>query len=122
MYEQTIINDFFRLHVDVGFKSLRNAVKLNPQHTDAHRRTMFEVCNTLVKHNIPFWTEVNLLNKCIPDIVAPTHITPIIEVMSTETVEQFKENKLEKYTRAGFNSSHLKYIDAHKEFKELDLF
>ena len=122
MSEQVIINDFFRQYVDKGFKYIKNAVKLNPQHTEEHRRTMFEVCDTLLKHDIPFWTEVTLLNGCIPDVIAPTHVTPIIEVMSSETIEQFHENKMESYLRSGLNTSHLKFIDAHEKFDEVCLF
>ena len=122
MDEQVIINDFFRDYVDQSFKYVQNSVKLNPQHTEKHRRTMFEVCNVLVKHNIPFWTEVHLQMRCIPDIIAPTHITPIIEIMSTETLDKFEKTKFPMYNAMGFNRHHLKFIDANNEFNELDLF
>ena len=122
MTDQKIINDFFRNYVDKGFKYVQNSVKLNPQHTDAHRRTTFEACNVLVQNGIPFWTEVRLKNGCIPDIVAPTHITPIIEIMSSETEEMFDRNKGSPYETLGFQKSQMKFIDANLEFDPICLF
>jgi hypothetical protein len=122
MSEQEIINDFFRNYVEIGFKTVKNSVKLNPQHTESHRRTIFEACNVLLEHGIPFWTEVHLKNGCIPDIVAPTHITPIIEIMSTETEKIFHEKKNSAYVTLGITSAQMKFIDANKEFDPKRLF
>ena len=63
MTDQKIINDFFRNYVDKGFKYVQNSVKLNPQHTDAHRRTTFEACNVLVQNGIPFWPEISVVDN-----------------------------------------------------------
>ncbi len=122
MSDQKIINDFFRQYVDTGFKCVQNSVKLNPQHTDAHRRTIFEACNVLLENKVPFWTEVHLKNGCIPDIVAPTHITPIIEVMSSETEKMFHEKKGSLYVEMGIQMSQMKFIDANLEFDPICLF
>ena len=95
--DQKTVNDFFRNYVDGGYKNPMNAVRLNVDHTDAHRRTIFEVCNALIDERIPFWTEVRLKCGCIPDVVAPTHVVPIIEVLSSETEKQFYDKKFDKY-------------------------
>jgi len=95
--DQKTVNDFFRNYVDGGYKNPMNAVRLNVDHTDAHRRTIFEVCNALLDEKIPFWTEVRLKCGCIPDVVAPTHVVPIIEVLSSETEKQFYDKKFDKY-------------------------
>ena len=96
-HEQAMVNDFMRDYVDRSFKTPMNAVRLNVDHTDAHRRTIFEVCNALLSHNIPFFTEVRLKCGTIPDIVCPTHVVPFIEVLSSETPEMFEDLKLDKY-------------------------
>jgi len=105
-----------------------NAVRLNVDHTDAHRRTIFEVCNALLSHNIPFFTEVRLKCGTIPDIVCPTHVVPFIEVLSSETPEMFEDLKLDKYPeefRERYNSGKLKsfiLIDAAKTFSQEMIF
>ena len=113
--DQEIVNDFFRSHVDRGHKTVMNAVRLSAEHTDEHRRTIFEACNALLKANIPFWTEVRLICGCIPDIVCPTHIKPIIEVLCSETPQMFKELKLPKYPR---ELQSFIFVDAKVPFEE----
>ena len=95
--DQEIVNSFFRHYVDRSHKTVMNAVRLSAEHTDEHRSVIFEVCNSLLKSGIPFWTEVRLTCGCIPDIVCPTHIKPIIEVLCSETPEMFTRLKLPKY-------------------------
>ena len=127
-HEQAIVNDFMRDYVDRSFKTPMNAVRLNVDHTDAHRRTIFEVCNALLSHNIPFFTEVRLKCGTIPDIVCPTHVVPFIEVLSSETPEMFEDLKLDKYPeefRERYNSGKLKsfiLIDAAKTFSQEMIF
>ena len=126
--DQTTINDFMRNYVDKSFTAPMNAVRLSADHTDAHRRTIFEVCNTLLSHNIPFFTEVRLKCGTIPDIVCPTHIVPFIEVLSSETQEMFEDLKLHKYPEefsGRYSSGRLKsfiMIDAQKTFLEEMIF
>ena len=72
--DQAVINEFMREYVDRSYKTPMNAVRLNVDHTDAHRRTIFEVCNALLQEKIPFFTEVRLKCGTIPDIVCPTHV------------------------------------------------
>ena len=96
-HEQKIVNDFFRSYVNPMYKNPMNVVRLNSEHTEEHRRAIFECCNALLSHGIPFWTEVRLTCGCIPDIVCPTHIKPIIEVLCSETPQMFEELKLPKY-------------------------
>jgi len=125
---QETINTFFRNYVDKSYNTPMNAVRLNVDHTDAHRRTIFEVCNCLLSHNIPFYTEVRLKCGTIPDIVCPTHVVPFIEVLSSETEEMFTQLKLDKYPpefRSTFSSGKLKsfiLIDATKSFSEEMIF
>jgi len=95
--DQKTINGFFRNYVDNGYKNPMNSVRLNKDHTDAHRRTIFEVCNSLLSLGIPFWTEVRLTCGCIPDVVCPTHVKPFIEILSSETEDDFVNFKLHRY-------------------------
>jgi len=96
-HEQKVVNDFFRSYVDRMYKNPMNTVRLNSEHTDEHRRAIFECCNALLAEGIPFWTEVRMKCGCIPDIVCPTHVKPMIEVLSSETMEMFRDLKLHKY-------------------------
>ena len=114
--EQEVVNDFFRSYVDGSFKNPMICVRLNKAHTDHHTRAIFEVCNYLLSQGIPFWTEVRLNCGCIPDIVCPTHVQPMIEVLCTETPEMFKELKLPKYPEK-LQKSFI-FVDANKPFEE----
>tara|TARA_B100000287_G_scaffold406182_1_gene430412 strand:+ start:3559 stop:3927 length:369 start_codon:yes stop_codon:yes gene_type:complete len=122
MTEQEIINDFFRKYVDRGFKTTINAVKLNPGHTEEHKRTIFEACNSLLNNGIPFWTEVRLKCGRIPDIVAPTHVTPFIEILSSETVEDFRTTKGPTYETMGVPIKSVKLIETTPIWDEKCLF
>jgi len=116
--DQSIINDFFRNYVDRGYKNPKNSVRLSTDHTDAHRRTIFEVCNSLLSMGIPFWTEVRLSCGCIPDIVCPTHVKPFIEVLSSETEDDFEQLKLHKYPSKLRDRQHFILVDANKPYEE----
>lgn len=126
--QQATINEFMREYVDRSYKTPMNAVRLNVDHTDAHRRTIFEVCNALLQEKIPFFTEVRLKCGTIPDIVCPTHVVPFIEVLSSETIEMFEDLKLAKYpsefqlryTGSGKLKSFI-FVDAQQEFSKEDL-
>ena len=113
--DQKIVNDFFREHVNRSYKNPMNSVRMNVDHTLEHRERIFQICNHLIDNRIPFWTEVRLNNGCIPDIVTPTHVTTFIEVFGTETLDDFKSNKLAKYRAAGFELSDFKFIDCSSE-------
>ena len=52
--DQKTINEFNRNYVNSSYKMPLNAVRLSADHTDAHRRTIFEVCNALLEAGIPF--------------------------------------------------------------------
>jgi len=114
--DQETVNEFFRDYVDSQFKTVMNAVRLSAEHTDEHRRSIFDCCNALIKESVPFWTEVRLTCGCIPDIVCPTHIKPMIEVLCSETPQMFEELKLYKYPtelQTGFI-----FVDAKTPFEE----
>ncbi len=113
--DQKIVNDFFREHVNRSFKNPMNSVRMNVDHTFEHRERIFQICNHLIDNKIPFWTEVRLNNGCIPDIVTPTHVITFIEVFGTETLDDFKSNKLAKYQGSGFELSDFKFIDTESE-------
>ena len=113
--DQKIVNDFFREHVNRSYKNPMNSVRMNVDHTFEHRERIFQICNHLIDNRIPFWTEVRLNNGCIPDIVTPTHVVTFIEVFGTETLDDFKSNKLAKYQGAGFGLSDFKFIDTSSE-------
>lgn len=117
--DQEIVNGFFRHYVDRGHKTVMNAIRLSAEHTDEHRRCIFEVCNTLLKAGVPFWTEVRLQCGCIPDIVCPTHIKPIIEVLCSETPQMFEELKLHKYpSELQDTKRNFIFVDAKVPFEE----
>ena len=126
--QQSEINEFMREYADRSYKTPMNAVRLSAEHTDAHRRGIFEVCNALLTEGIPFYTEVRLTCGCIPDIVAPTHIVPFIEVLGTETMQMFEDLKLHKYPeefRRRYSSGKLKsfiFVYAKEEFNKDVLF
>jgi len=115
-HEQKIVNDFFRSYVNPMYKNPMNTVRLNSEHTDDHRRTIFECCNALLAAGVPFWTEVRLKCGCIPDIVCPTHVKPMIEVLSSETMQMFTDLKLHKYPDE-LQGAFI-FVDAKEVFKE----
>jgi len=119
--DQKIVNDFFREHVERAYKNPMNSVRLNVDHTNDHRVRIFEICNVLIDNKIPFWTEVRLKNGCIPDIVAPTHVVRFIEVLGTETPEDFLRNKFHKYESFGFSKKDFLLIDANGGFTPEDV-
>jgi hypothetical protein len=126
--QQSEINEFMRKYADRSYKTPMNAVRLSAEHTDAHRRAIFNVCNILLKEGIPFYTEVRLTCGCIPDIVCPTHVVPFIEVLGTETMQMFEDLKLHKYPeefKQRYSSGKLKsfiFVDAAIEVIKEDVF
>jgi len=50
-----------------------------------------------LEHGIPFATEARLSTGVRPDIVAPTHVLPIIEVLWSESKQDFLDKKSDKY-------------------------
>ena len=93
------IRDFFRQYVNPRFKTDLNVVKLSKANTLQHNIKLACVCCVLLKNNVPFYTEVRLKNGLRPDIVCPTLSSPILEVLHTETEEDFKKNKSEIYAK-----------------------
>jgi hypothetical protein len=120
--DQKIVNAFFREHVDRSYKNPMNSIRLNSEHTKAHRERICEVCNHLIEGGVPFWTEVRLKNGCIPDIVTPTHVVTFIEVLGTETMADFYERKFSKYELAGFCESDFVFVDANSVLKKEKLY
>jgi hypothetical protein len=95
--EQKQLNDWWREHGDKMHKPLWGAIRLSAANTREHNLRVCQVCCTLIEHGLPFATEVRLKNGVRPDIVAPTHVVPIIEVLWSETKEDFLTKKAPKY-------------------------
>jgi len=96
---QQQVNDWWRLHGDTSYKPDWGKIKLSSANTREHNLRVCEICITLLEMGVPFATEARLKTGVRPDIVAPTHIKPIIEVLWSETNEDFLTLKADKYHR-----------------------
>lgn len=94
---QRTINDWWREYGDPMFKPDWNKIKLSRANTYEHNLRVCEICITLLELGVPFATEVRLKCGARPDIIAPTHIQPIIEVLWSETNKDFVTKKAHKY-------------------------
>jgi hypothetical protein len=117
---QKQVNDWWREHGDKMYKPLWGAIRLSSANTREHNLRVCQICCTLLEHGIPFATEVRLSNGVRPDIVAPTHVFPIIEVLWSESKQDFLDKKADKYPL----SLQRKWIlhDAKGEYTELSIF
>ncbi len=117
--EQERINEWWRKHGDKMYKPLWGAIRLSSANTKEHNLRVCEICCCLLEMGIPFATEVRLSNGVRPDIVAPTHVRPIIEVLWSESEADFKEKKADKYPL----ELQGKWIlhDAKKPFEEISI-
>ena len=95
---QKIVNDWWREHGDKMHKPLWGAIRLSTANTREHNLRVCEICCTLLEYGIPFATEVRLNTGVRPDIVAPTHVLPIIEVLWSESKQDFLDKKSHKYS------------------------
>ena len=75
---QQTINDWWRERGQDAQTTL-GAIRLSSANTREHNIRVCEICCTLLEYGIPFATEVRLNTGVRPDIVAPTHVLPIIE-------------------------------------------
>ncbi|MAZ97687.1 MAG: hypothetical protein CMP53_09220 [Flavobacteriales bacterium] len=94
---QKEVNDWWRIHGDTSYKPDWGKIKLSVANTREHNLRVCEICITLLEMGLPFATEARLKTGVRPDIIAPTHVLPIIEVLWSETNEDFLEKKSEKY-------------------------
>lgn len=94
---QKEVNDWWRIHGDTSYKPDWGKIKLSVANTREHNLRVCEICITLLEMGLPFATEARLKTGVRPDIVAPTHVKPIIEVLWSETNEDFLSNKSDKY-------------------------
>jgi len=83
--EQEIINDFVRRYVDRSFRVYWNKMSFELKNGFAHDQAVFRCCRALHLLGVPFATEVRLRCGNVADIVCPTHIKPLIEVLASET-------------------------------------
>lgn len=95
--QRKILNDWARAYADPMFKVDWGKIKLSKANTKEHNLRVCEICCTLIEHEIPFATEVRLKCGARPDIICPTHVQPIIEVLHSETKEDFAKLKADKY-------------------------
>jgi len=95
--ERQVLNEWVRNYVDPMFKVDWGKIKLSKANTREHNMRVCEICCTLIEHGIPFATEVRLNCGARPDIICPTHVQPIIEVLHSETKEDFGRLKANKY-------------------------
>jgi len=94
---QKEVNDWWRIHGDTSYKPDWGKIKLSVANTREHNLRVCEICITLLEMGLPFATEARLQTGVRPDIIAPTHVKPIIEVLWSETNEDFLEKKADKY-------------------------
>ena len=97
MSEQKVVNDWWRTHGDPMFKPDWNKIKLSKGNTVEHNMRVATVCIELLHMGIPFATEARLKCGTRPDIICPTHVQPIIEVLWSETKDDFLSKKADKY-------------------------
>jgi hypothetical protein len=94
---QKEVNDWWRIHGDTSYKPDWGKIKLSVANTTQHNLRVCEICITLLEMGLPFATEARLKTGVRPDIIAPTHVKPIIEVLWSETNEDFLSKKSDKY-------------------------
>ena len=96
---QKEINDWWRYYGDTGYKPDWGKIKLSASNSKEHNMRVCEICITLLEWGVPFATELRLRSGVRPDIVVPTHVKPIIEVLRSETNEDFISTKSHKYPK-----------------------
>ena len=94
---QKEVNDWARKFADPMFKIDWGTIKLSKGNTYSHNLRVCEIALVLLDNDIPFATEVRLKCGARPDIVCPTHVRSIIEVLHSETREDFETLKAHKY-------------------------
>lgn len=98
MNQKTIkdLREFQDRYFEPGYKNTLNDIRLSKANTFAHNLRVSAICCYLLSQEIPYYTEVKLKCGLRCDIVCPTHIIKIIEVLHTETPEKFRKLKLGK--------------------------
>ena len=94
---QQAVNTWWREHGDTSYKPDWGKIKLSASNTKQHNMRVCEICISLLEMGIPFATEARLNCGVRPDIIAPTHVKPIIEVLWSESNEDFLRTKSHKY-------------------------
>lgn len=90
-----------------------NVINLNPADSIYHNRMICEVCLYLLHHGIPFLTQAEFnKGEYRGDIVAPSHIQPIIEIRYSETQKKTDMKKLPEELKGK-----VIYVDIDKESK-----
>lgn len=113
MNKKTIqeLREFQDRYFEPGYKNVLDDIRLSKANTFAHNLRVCAICCYLLSQGIPFYTEVKLKCSLRCDIVAPTHIIKLIEVLHTETSEKFiklKEYKLPEELKQEYVLVHTK--------------
>lgn len=111
-------NQWMREHSAATYSSRMNVIRLTKGNLK-HNMKLCEVCCHLLENEIPFYTEVPLKYGVRPDIVCPTNIKSIIEIMNTEEDKDFAKNKSYKYPKDIINE--MIFIDCDNEFNIKDV-
>lgn len=94
---QKVLNDWWREHGHDMHRPDWGVIKLSAGNTYEHNMRVAQICIHLLHNGIPFATEAILRYDVRPDIICPTHVLPIIEVLWSESKEDFMEKKAGKY-------------------------
>ena len=95
MNDQQKINDFVRRYAESGYKRDINKINLTKGQPE-HNKRICEICCELIELDIPFFTEFRTKFGLRLDIATPTHVKKLIEVLHSETVNDFFKNKRQK--------------------------
>lgn len=102
--------------MDPAFKNPINTIRLSAENTREHNMQVAKACIILLENGVPFYTEVRLKCGLRPDILCPSHVKQIIEVLHSETPEMFVEKKFNKLPQELRGEYIL--LDSHEEWPE----
>ena len=111
--EQRKINNFVRKYANHFFKYHLNHI-IPTGTSPEHLAMVSEICQHLYFKGIPYITEFKMRSGVTPDIVLPTHVKRIIEVLHSETIDDFNLKKRMKYP-AELNNDFI-FISTAKKF------
>jgi len=112
---QQEVNKWARENLDPMFRPHWGAIKVSKANTYEHNLMVCKVALALLDEGIPFCTEARLKCGTRPDIIAPTHIRQYIEVLWSETPEDFYAKKAHKMPEELLRG--VLFVDAAKDFE-----
>src|SRR3990167_6385519 len=87
-------HEFVRKYCDYGYRIDWDVIKFSKADSSQHNLMVASICDWLLRNNIPFLTQMRFKTGYKPDILAPTHIKPIIEVRASETPKKSSEKEI----------------------------